>query len=247
MGRGGRRTLRKKLKSSKRRWRKSARNSFTGTPGLAPPAIAHVSNSTCRSLSSRTPRFSGKEHWPKAITLNDLLISEGKKMSKSKETSSCLTQSRKQSARTCFDCAARTPPSFGAMLDYKEQGRAGGQENFLKYVSAVRELNAVKESKAESEQTSLSNWMVSKFESTLRDSTNALEEYRLRDYIQASFFDLLNSYDYFFKRATSGEKAFVAKKYWESGALLLCPVVPHACEELWRRSAGRLLRRLRSG
>ncbi|MBI5635785.1 leucine--tRNA ligase [Candidatus Micrarchaeota archaeon] len=206
-------------------------------------AIAHISNHLSFFVFAHTAIFE-KRHWPKAITLNDLLICEGKKMSKSKGNVILLNSISKTVGSDLFRLYCAHASDFGSVLDYRAKDAEAARKTFLKYVGAVRELSAALKSKAQDgkgEETSLSNWFVSKFESTLRDSTLALEEFRLRDYIQASFFDLLNAYDYFTKRASEGEKAFVAKKVLNKWALLLCPVTPHASEELWSEIGGKTI------
>jgi leucyl-tRNA synthetase len=71
------------------------------------------------------------------------------------------------------------------------------------------------------------------------NSTEALESFSLRDHVQHSFFNLLNAWDYFSRRSTEAEKAFVAKEIAEKWTLLLCPVTPHICEELWEKQGNK--------
>lgn len=198
-------------------------------------APAHVSNHLSFYIFNHVAIFE-ERHWPKSITLNELLISEGTKMSKSKGNVVTLDEIRRNYTADLYRLYVLGTADFASVVDFRKKEIETFRKKLTKFYNTVSEV--IELSKKENETTELtgiSSWMVSKFESTIINSEKAINELRVRDYVQQSFFETLNNWDYFAKRASDGEKIAVAKHMAKRWILLLTPVIPHTCEELWSK------------
>lgn len=198
-------------------------------------APAHISNHLSFYIFNHVAIFEEK-HWPKSITLNELLISEGTKMSKSKGNVVTLDEIRRNYSADLYRLYILGTADFASVVDFRKKEIETFRKKLSKFYSTLSEvIELSKQENKTTELTAISNWIVSKFESTIVNSQKAIEKLNVRRYIQESFFEMLNNWDYFTKRASAGEKITVAKHIAKRWVLLLTPVIPHACEELWEK------------
>lgn len=201
-------------------------------------AIAHISNHLSFFVFAHTAIFP-KNHWPKAISLNELVISEGAKMSKSKGNVVLLNKIATDVGADVFRLYVIGAADFGGVMDYRASDVAATRKSLARFYNTIVELAVEAKGKAKVASGPALTWMESKFEAAVRDSTKAIDEKRLRDYLQSSFYGLLNNYEHFSRRATPGEKAAFAKSSAVRWTQLLAPVAPHVCEELWETLGGK--------
>ncbi len=192
-------------------------------------AIAHISNHLSFFVFAHTAIF-GREHWPKAISLNELVISEGTKMSKSKGNVVLLNKIASEVGADVFRLYMIGASDFGSVMDYRSSDVTATRKSIQRFYQSIVAMAG--EARQPTSDGVAFKWMTSKFEAAVRDSTKALEEKRLRDYVQSSFYGLLNAYDHFVRRATPGERASFARLAAVRWVKLLAPVTPHICEEL---------------
>ncbi|MFH1247162.1 MAG: leucine--tRNA ligase [Candidatus Micrarchaeota archaeon] len=193
-------------------------------------AIAHISNHLSFYIFAHTAIFE-KKFWPKAITVNELLISEGTKMSKSKGNVITLDDIRKNYSADLYRMYSVTTADFASVLDFRKTDIENSRKSLHRIYTALE--NAIELSKMQNEkQTSLTTWIISKFESCLKQCTENIENFELRNYGQTAVHAMLNDWDYFNRRASQEEKIFAAKHIVGKWILLLTPLMPHACEEL---------------
>ncbi|MDP3741955.1 MAG: class I tRNA ligase family protein, partial [Candidatus Micrarchaeota archaeon] len=120
---------------------------------------------------------------------------------------------------------------FASVLDFRRADVENSRKSLNKLYAALE--NAVELSKQNGgENTSLTEWIISKFESCLKQCTESLEKFELRNYAQTAVFAMLNDWEYFLKRASEAEKITASKHITEKWILLLTPLIPHSCEEL---------------
>ncbi|NUN11406.1 leucine--tRNA ligase [Candidatus Micrarchaeota archaeon] len=193
---------------------------------------AHITNHLSFYCFAHTALLQ-KEKWPKSISLNELVISEGQKMSKSKGNVVTL---HKLFAQYPVDLARLylvNTADLGSKLDFRLKDLQALQKSFNKLIAVLSEIVIFSTHDSAEKETPMTKWMLSKFESAVKESTTALKENRIRDYSQKTFFDLLNSWEYFSSRATPEEEILVSKKIAEKWVKLLSPIMPFYCEELW--------------
>ncbi len=198
--------------------------------------IAHVTNHLSFFIFSHTAIFD-KAQWPKSITLNELVLSEGAKMSKSKGNVVSLHDIFRDYGADLFRLYAVSSSELGATLDFRKKEVETTKKSLNKFTYIIEDLAGKKDA---GKPTPAGEWLYSKFNSNLADATIALEEFRLRDYVQLAFYKNLQAFEHFSNRASHDEKSLAASlaKKW---VLLLTPVIPHLAEELWQKLGGKTL------
>jgi leucyl-tRNA synthetase len=202
--------------------------------------IAHITNHLSFYIFAHTAIFP-KQHWPKAITLNELVISEGTKMSKSRGNVVLLNYVASALGPDVFRLYAVGSADLASVLDYRAKEVETTRRVLTRFANHISELQDLrgKNPQQSGVQPAINSWFASKFEGAVGKCTKSLEEYRLRDYVQAALFSLLNDLDYFLRRCNEQEKARLADSdIPQRWVQLLAPVIPHLCEELWARGNG---------
>ena len=165
--------------------------------------VAHITNHLSFFIFAHAAIF-GPKHWPRGVTLNEMLISEGVKMSKSKGNVVLLNEVARFYGADLFRLYIVGTADFGSVLDFRKKDIESARKSLEKMQAVLAELaEAAKGAQKPARFTGASKCFVSRFESALAQSTQALDEFRLRDYAQAAFYSLANHYDRFSKRATA--------------------------------------------
>ncbi|MFH1056727.1 MAG: leucine--tRNA ligase [Candidatus Micrarchaeota archaeon] len=194
-------------------------------------AIAHVTNHLSFFIFAHAGIFR-KEHWPKAITLNEMVLSEGQKMSKSKGNVVLLNNVSKDYGSDLFRLYCIGTADLESTLDFRKKDVESMNKILSKFWAFCEKYLAVE---GNGRKTVLTKWIESKLESSIKKSASCLEEFALRDYAQTAFFKMLNDFEYFDSRASEEEKIAVKKSVikWISA---LSPLLPHLAEELWEKA-----------
>ena len=204
-------------------------------------SVGHITNHLSFFIFHHVAIFP-EEHWPRKITINEYVTREGVKMSKSKGNILPLVEiPRKYSAdlyRLYIVYAADLPST----VDWREREVLSVLRKLRQFWSVASNII---ESKSYVRPRSLSlpsRWLLSKFNEAIERSTRFLEQMKLREYVQESFFNVLNclsEYEKMGEKVDEEEKNWVKRRVLKDWLKLLCPVIPHTCEELWRRLGGR--------
>jgi len=187
-------------------------------------AIMHIPNHLSFFLFHHAAIFP-EALWPKRVSLNEALLSEGKKMSKSLGNVVPLVDAiRRHGADTVrlFLTSANDPAST---LDWREKD-VESLKNKLERFYTIANGTINRKSKA---KFLLDNWIVSKFHQNLKDATGFIENYQQKQYTQKMFFEMLNDIENYLMRTENyPPKEIVA--YWVPS---LSPLIPYTTEELW--------------
>ncbi|MFH0714065.1 MAG: leucine--tRNA ligase [Candidatus Micrarchaeota archaeon] len=199
-------------------------------------AIAHITNHLSFYVFAHAAIFD-KKFWPKAITVNELLISEGTKMSKSKGNVITLDAIRKNYSADLYRLYSVATADFASVLDFRKADIENSRKSLTRLYGVLENLIELSKKKTSAKsgkkkESNLTAWILSKFESRLEKSTAAIEGLELRLYAQSAIYGILNDWEYFAKRASEEEKITTAKHIVKKWILLLTPLIPHSCEEL---------------
>ncbi|MBI5037060.1 leucine--tRNA ligase [Candidatus Micrarchaeota archaeon] len=195
-------------------------------------AIAHITNHLSFFIFAHTAIFE-ERHWPKAITLNELVISEGQKMSKSKGNVISLDDIAGNHGADLFRLYSVSSAELGATLDF----RANDVDSLRKRLSRLYSLwdGMLSCGNAKPCDTPLTRWALSKFAGVLKRSTLFIQDMRLREYALSAFFEALNMHEHLIERGSREEQEFVFIQTLPKWVALLSPVIPHSAEEYWEK------------
>ena len=201
-------------------------------------APAHITNHLTFFIFHHVAIFP-EDKWPKKITLNELVIKEGRKMSKSYGNVIPLVDIARKYSSDLYRLYVAYAADLPTTMDWREKEVAVTMRRLQQFWNLVNEILEMPEEKLELENiSSISRWLLSKINTTIRDVTQFYEELRFRDAIIQSFFELMHHIDFYRKIMKDGDKkeeAAVLRYVLDKWLRLLAPVIPHICEEIWHK------------
>lgn len=157
-------------------------------------------------------------------------------MSKSKGNVIMLNHISKEFGADAFRLYIAGAADFSSVLDFRKKDCNNAKKQLEKYYLLMEKIIQIKNKGHKQNNSHITRWMKSTFERAIIESKKALDEFRIRDYIQISFYKLINDFEYFEKKATEPEKEEIADYICERWIKLLAPIIPHTCEELWEKT-----------
>ncbi len=200
----------------------------------APP---HLSNHLVFFLMNHAAIFP-ESRWPRAITLNELMVREGRKMSKSKGNVIPLANVSELYGVDLYRLYCAINADFASVVNWREQDTESLRKRFNALIELFEESSGVDALK-ESEFTHTDRWLMSKFYRRLRESIERFEAFRIREAGINMVFNLLNDVRYYEKRESQERRRRIVRNVMEDWLIILSPMVPHICEEIWHRLHGR--------
>jgi len=192
--------------------------------------VAHISNHLIFYIFHHIALFP-REYWPRFITLNDLVIREGAKMSKSKGNVIPLRDIAEKYSADLFRLYIASSANLDTVLDWREKDVVNTIDSLRKFVSIIRKAVEKK-----SEQIVLDKfidkWFLTRFNKIIVEVTNSIEKMEIRNYIQKAFYDVLSMIDHYRERTSDEETVLIVRKILNKWIRLLNPVIPHLTEEI---------------
>ncbi|MBI4167629.1 MAG: leucine--tRNA ligase [Candidatus Aenigmarchaeota archaeon] len=187
-------------------------------------APAHIPNHLTFFLFHHAAIFP-ESMWPKRVSINELLIAEGRKMSKSLGNviplASAIRKHGADTIRLYLAYSADAPST----LDWRENEVETVKNRLERFYEIVKKP-------AKPLVGSLTGeWFVNEFYQNLQTSEKMLKNYGFRAYIQKMFFDNLRNAENLISRTNDYGAIQAVAKDW---ILALSPVIPHVCEDLWK-------------
>ncbi len=199
--------------------------------------IAHISNHLTFYIFHHTALFPEK-HWPRMITLNELVIREGAKMSKSKGNVILLREIAEKYSADLFRLYAAGAANLETVLDWREKDVGVALDSLRRFVSLARRVLTSKCSGSGDEEYFIDKWFISRFNKLLVEATTCLENMEIRDYVQKIFYNILSMIDRYRERMGEEKTICMVKKILDKWVKALNPVIPHVTEEIWEWMGG---------
>ncbi len=189
--------------------------------------IPHISNHLTFYLFHHTAIFP-EDKWPRIISLNETVIREGAKMSKSKGNVIPLRDIAKIYSADLFRFYIASAASLESVLDWREKEIELVLDGLYRFTNIMMQSRNVN---GELPSDYYGRWFASKFRRIISDAKKSMEALEIRDYVQTTFYQVMNLLEQY--RDLVGEDYLKAVKYVSKDWLIMLnPVIPHLTEEL---------------
>ncbi|WXG40457.1 MAG: leucine--tRNA ligase [Candidatus Freyarchaeum deiterrae] len=170
-----------------------------------------------------------EDKWPLMVGANGMIQIEGQKMSKSRgifiTMKEALDQYNADPTRVelAYSAEGLTDPDWRVQEVVSLRRRL---EMFYDFATELPETKAL--------DRDIDRWLSSKLNRRIKAATDYFEVMRNRSALQECFFDLWNDIRWYMKR--TDEYSDVLRFTLEAMTLMLAPVAPHICEEIWEKT-----------
>ncbi|VVB53569.1 Leucine--tRNA ligase [uncultured archaeon] len=191
-------------------------------------ATAHISNHLTFMIFHHAALFPANL-WPKQISLNEMLIAEGRKMSKSLGNVIPIRHGVERLGADTMRMYLVYAADPATTLDWRESQVDNARKRIKQFYDIATEI-ATKPKEA-GEENELDLWMLNRVDEAAYYSRSALEEGNVRKAVQVAFYDMLSNYNWYVRR--SGNHPGTLRHFAETWVKLMTPLTPFLCEELW--------------
>ena len=183
------------------------------------------------------------ELWPRAISLNEYVIREGRKMSKSLGNVLEICRAVRMYSADVVRLYIAYAADLETTLDWRDSEVrmiVDQLERFWNIVNNIIALGKPSREYSYNELKLLSKYAIASIRRTVRKARQALENFRLREYVVEAFFNVMNVVEEYLNNFRTcdidiDEARYVLHHILERWLKILQPVIPHICEELWHR------------
>jgi len=172
------------------------------------------------------------EHWPKAISVNGMLMVEGKQMHKSKGNFITMKGAVEKYGADATRCALLLGAEGMDDPDWRAENVSDLKSKF-EVLSGF--ASGIVASAKNQEDTALERWLLSKLQNRIKEVTISLDELKTRTALQIALFETWNDLRWYIQRKGSNDAKALgeAVKVWLK---MLAPFAPFLCEELWSQT-----------
>ncbi len=190
---------------------------------------AHLQNHLTFYIFHHAAIFPEK-YWPRAISLNEMLISEGRKMSKSYGNVIPLVELPKEFSIDAFRLYIGYAADLKSTLDFRRKELESLHPKLEKLFNLIKNSK-----KGKFKKTIVIKKFLSRFYKNLKIAREVMESLSIRDYIQLVFFNNFQEVSYLERRVEKEDLPKVIGFVAEDWLKMLAPVMPHLAEELWHQ------------
>jgi leucyl-tRNA synthetase len=199
-------------------------------------AIAHIGNHLSFAIFHHVAIFPPK-HWPKCFSLNELLIREGEKMSKSAGNVIPIALLPKKYSVDVTRMYLVAAGSADTVLNWTDEGINTLVTRFRKFWLLINEITSYSKSKSFNVDKSsfMTRSFISDCTSHLKEAINQLDQYNGRDFVTHAFHLMLREIEFYQKSSVgiSKKERHAALRYMvDHWNVVLSPMIPHVCEEI---------------
>jgi leucyl-tRNA synthetase len=172
-----------------------------------------------------------EKYWPRSFGLNGHVTVDGIKMSKSRGNFILMREAHEEYGA---DASRFAMLSGGEGIDDANFDRELVKSLNTKLQALLDFANEYYD-KGRPTKLSIDKWMDQKIDSVIAETTRCYEDTLFRSALQSSYFELQNSLKWYMKRTLNNPNKAIIKRFIEVQALLLAPVTPFICEEIWEK------------
>lgn len=192
-------------------------------------SIPHISNHLSFYIIHHVVLFP-PDLWPRMITLNEAVIREGAKMSKSKGNVIPLRDIARLYSADLFRLYISWAAELDSILDWREREVATVVDSLRRFTELARSA-ATAECSSMPVDDPASRWFIDKFNQLVANATESLERMEIRKYVQEAFFNALTIVEKY--RDLAGDHYLCGvKSILKDWITILNPVIPHVTEEI---------------
>lgn len=191
-------------------------------------AVGHITNHLAFFVFNHASIFA-KEHWPKRISINEYVIREGAKMSKSRGNAMPLVNIPRMFCSDLYRLYIAFAADLSSTVDWRSeniQDIGGKLESFYHFVESMI-ANTSSEVEAH-----LEKWLLSTMQQRIREVTESLEQMKIRTALETAFFQIWNDFRWYIRRNRE-VNVKIPREALGTWLRLLAPFIPHTCEEVW--------------
>jgi leucyl-tRNA synthetase len=193
-------------------------------------AIPHISNHLTMMLFNHEAIF-GPKLIPQKITLNNVLIRDGKKMSKSLGNVIPIAQVQDKYFIDLFRAYCIYAADLSSKLDWRDQDVNSLSAKLNQFHELLTKVSKNKPTKTDT------TWLESRFHTNLEKAQTYLKNDNPRHYFQTMFYDMMNDVNYFVRRNNGNLDGI--EKIAKDWIISISPTIPHIAEELWEKFNGK--------
>ncbi len=196
--------------------------------------IAHITNHLTFFIMHHAALFD-EDHWPRKITLNEPVIREGTKMSKSKGNVIPLVEIPRIYSADWFRLYSVSAADLATVLDWRDrdvQTVGGRLRRFVEIFRMVADAGSA----GERDEGVLARWLESRTSSMLSQVDEMLANHRYRDAAIRAFFDHLRDVEVYLRYG--GRDFSLLRRMLMAWSIALEPFIPHLAEEIWESLGG---------
>jgi len=172
-----------------------------------------------------------REHWPRGIGVNGWIMVGGEKMSKSRGNFILLRQALEWWGADATRFAEAYAGNSG--LDdgnFEPEVAARAVDLLVEWHDyALRNYGQGRDS-----WQPVDEWFRSTLHRTLLEVEREMEEANFKNVVVKGFFNLQNSFRWYLRRCGTPNRE-ILKEFIEAQTLVMAPITPHICEEIWEK------------
>ena len=197
-------------------------------------SIPHITNHLTFFIMHHIAIFPEKQ-WPKAITLNEPVIKEGEKVSKSKGNVIFLREIAEKYSADLFRLYSVFAADLDGILDWREKDVTDLRRQFVKFVNNALRIAKLPKKEINEFKNPAEKWFISRFYKRLQKVEELMDNFKFRDAVVELFYNIQSDITYLEKRLGKESAESVLRAILDDWIVALSPVIPHVCEEIWEK------------
>jgi len=177
-----------------------------------------------------------REKWPQGIVVFGMGLLEGNKMSSSKGNVFLLGDAVDNYGADVVRLFLMGSAEPWQDFDWRENLVKSTRRQIERLMDISDDILKMEDSSAE--QDTLDRWLLSRFNTMVKEATEALEGFQTRKALQSSFYLFIKDLQWYLKRSEGKAKGKLLKDILNKWIRLLAPFIPYTCEEIWDKSGG---------